>query len=133
MNVCNKEKQTIAPESSGGVWIRLLPTVGSLCLAARSKEMQEDGVKFRERPSKRRQGALGSLIFLLVILHGFLEDAVLQAVLEVVDHSPLEVLDAAWAPQNVALVWVQLEGVVGLHLHQSAQELRAVLEVDLRF
>lgn len=81
----------------------------------------EDGVKFRERPSKRRQGALGSLILLLVILHGFLEDAVLQAVLEVVDHRPLEVLDAAWAPQNVALIWVQLEGVVGLHLHQSAQ------------
>lgn len=80
-----------------------------------------------------KKKALGSVIFLLLILRRFLEDAVFQAVLEVVDHCPLEVLDAAWAPQNVALIWIQLEGVVGLHLHQSAQKLCAVLEVDLCF
>ena len=42
-------------------------------------------------------------------------------------------LDAARISQDVALVRVQLQGVVGLHLHQSAQELSAVLEVDPRF
>lgn len=57
----------------------------------------------------------------------------LQAVLEVVDHRPLEVLDAARTPEKVALIGVQLQGVVGLHPHQPAQELRAVLEVDLCF
>ncbi|TNN57221.1 hypothetical protein EYF80_032555 [Liparis tanakae] len=57
------------------------------------------------------------------------EDAVLQAGLEVVHHRPLEVLDAVRRPQNVALIWIQLQGVIGFHLHQSAQELRAVLEM----
>jgi len=54
---------------------------------------------------------------------------VLQAGLEVVHHCPLEVLDAVRLPQNVALIWIQLQGVIGFHLHQSAQELRAVLEM----
>lgn len=57
----------------------------------------------------------------------------LQAVLEVVGHCPLEVLDAAGLSQDVTLVWVQLQRVVGLHLHQSAQELSTVLEVYPRF
>lgn len=33
----------------------------------------------------------------------------LQAALEVVHHCPLEVLDAAWVPQGVPLVWVELQ------------------------
>lgn len=53
----------------------------------------------------------------------------LQAALEVVHHCALEVLNAAGFPQDVALVWVQLQRVVGLHLHQAAQELSTVLEV----
>ena len=57
----------------------------------------------------------------------------LQAGLEVVHHCPLEVLDAARLSQDVALVWVQLQGVVGFHPHQAAQELSAVLEVYPRF
>lgn len=52
-----------------------------------------------------------------------------QAVLEIVHYCPLEVLDAAWLSQDVALVWVQLQRVVGFNLHQSAQELSTVLEV----
>lgn len=52
-----------------------------------------------------------------------------QALLKVVHYSPLEVLDAAGLSQDVALVCVQLQRVVGFHLHQSAQELGAVLEV----
>lgn len=56
-----------------------------------------------------------------------------QAVLEVIHHSPLEVSDAAGLSKDVALIWVQLQGVVGLHLHQAAQELSTVLEVDPRF
>lgn len=126
--MCNKVKHTIVPEFSGGVWMCLLPTVVSWVPDPRKcrRWYTVQGEAFKKT-------ALGSVIFLLVILRRFLEDAVLQAVLEVVDHCPLEVLDAAWASQNVALIWIQLEGVVGLHLHQSAQKLRAVLEVDLCF
>lgn len=57
----------------------------------------------------------------------------LQAALEVVHHCALEVLDAARLSQGVALVRVQLQRVVSVHLHQSAQELGAVLEVYPRF
>ena len=49
--------------------------------------------------------------------------------LEVVHQGSLEVLDAALLPQGVAPIWVQLQGVVGLYLHQTAQELSTVLEV----
>lgn len=57
----------------------------------------------------------------------------LQAGLEVIHHSPLEVLDAVGVSEVVARVRVQLQRVVGLCLHQSAQELSAVLEVDPGF
>lgn len=57
----------------------------------------------------------------------------LQAGLEVVHHSPLEVLDAVGVSEDVACVGVQLQRVVGLRLHQSAQELSTVLEVDPGF
>ncbi len=57
----------------------------------------------------------------------------LQAGLEVVHHCPLEVLDAARLSQDVALVWVQLQRVVGFYLDQSTQELSTVLEVYPRF
>lgn len=133
VNVRNKAKHTTVPGCSGGGWMCLLPCSCVLVPGSPIQGDAEDGIQFRERPSKRRQGTLGSVVFLLVILHRFQEDAVLQAVLEVVHHCPLEVLDAARTSQNVALIWVQLEGVVGLHLHQSAQKLRAVLEVDLCF
>lgn len=83
-------------------------------------------------PSKG-SGTLGSVILLLFLLYRLREEAVLQAGLEVVHQSPLEVLDAAWLSQDVALIWVQLQRVVGFYLHQAAQKLSAVLEMYLRF
>lgn len=56
----------------------------------------------------------------------------LQAVLKVVDHRPFEMLEAAWVSQGVALVWVQLQRIIAFDLHQSAEELSTVLEVDPR-
>lgn len=52
-----------------------------------------------------------------------------KAGLEIVHQGSLEVLDAAWFSKGVTLIWVQLQGVVGLYLHQTAQELSTVLEV----
>lgn len=132
MNVCNKEKHTRVQEFSEGDWMCLLPLLG-LCAWQPDPRWCRRWHTVQGDAFQKVQGTLGSVIFLLVILHRFEEEALLQAVLEVVDHCPLEVLDAAWTSQNVALIWIQLQGVVGLHLHQSAQELCTVLEVDLCF
>lgn len=69
-------------------------------------------------------------VILIWLLYGGQEGVVSQAGLEVVHQGPLGMLDAAPLLQDVALIWVQLQGVVGLHLHQAAQELCTVLEVD---
>lgn len=71
-----------------------------------------------------------SVILLIWLLYGGQEGVVSQAGLEVVHQGLLKMLDAALLPQGVALVWVQLQGVVCLYLHQTAQELRTVLEVN---
>lgn len=78
---------------------------------------------------------MGSVIIfiIIIVIYRFQKEALLQAVLKVVHHRPFEMLDAAWISQGVALVWVQLQRIVAFDLHQSAQELSTVLEVDPRF
>lgn len=79
------------------------------------------------------KGPLGSVIIFLILLYRIQKEALLQAVLKVVDQRPFEMLDATRVSQGVALIWVQLQWIVAFYLHQSVQELSAVLEVHPRF
>lgn len=104
--MCNKVKQTVVPDLLGGLDV-LAPHSCVLVPGSLIQGDAEDGRYSSGRGlQKEGEGLRDSVIFLLLILHGLQEDAVLQAVLEVVDHSPLEVLDAAWTPQIVALIGV---------------------------
>lgn len=52
--------------------------------------------------------------------------------MKVVEDGAVQVLLAPLFPQSVAFVWVELKGVVGLYLHQTTQQLSAVLEMHSR-
>lgn len=86
----------------------LVPTPVLLCLVIQPKVMHKMAYSPKRVLPEEENGTLGSVLFLLIVLYGIWEGAVLEAVLEVVHHCSLEVLDGARLSKDVALVWVQL-------------------------
>lgn len=105
----------------------VVPTSVILCHVLQPKEMYKIAL------SPGRVNQKYSVVIFFIIFYRLQEEALLQAVVKVVDHRPFGMLDAARISQGVALIWVQLQWIVAFDLHQSVQELRTVLEVDPRY
>lgn len=83
---------------------------------------------FKDREQTQWKRSLFLLVLLLFLFHAE-EGVVFEAVVEVLKEGAVQVLITPVFSQGVAFIWVQLKGVVGLYLHQTTQQLSAMLEM----